>query len=97
MMLEKKKIVRRQRTLGNGDGDSFSEQGVEEFRDSRLTEIEMKYLMNSWRGRVKTVVAVLRELRNKPGYSISANKRIEGARAVIGLKGSAERSYFKSR
>ena len=87
MMLEKKKIVRRQRTLGNGDGDSFSEQGVEEFRDSRLTEIEMKYLMNSWRGRVKTVVAVLRELRNKPGYSISANKRIEGARAVIGLKG----------
>ena len=56
MMLEKKKIIRRQRTLGNGDGDSFSEQGVEEFRDSRLTEIEMRYLMNSWRGRVKTVV-----------------------------------------
>ena len=44
--------------------------------------------MDSWRGRVKTVVAILRELRTKPGYSISAKKRVEGTRIVIGLKGN---------
>ena len=87
-MLEKKKVIRRQRTLGNADGDSFSESSVQKFHISRLTDKEMKYLMDSWRGRVKTVVAILRELRTKPGYSISAKKRVEGTRIVIGLKGN---------
>ena len=76
VMLEKKKVIRRQRTLGNADGDSFSETSVQKFHISRLTDKEMKYLMDSWRGRVKTVVAILRELRTKPGYSISAKKRV---------------------
>ena len=88
VMLEKKKVIRRQRTLGNADGDSFSESSVQKFHISRLTDKEMKYLMDSWRGRVKTVVAILRELRTKPGYSISAKKRVEGTRIVIGLKGN---------
>ena len=88
MMLEKNNLIRGQRSdLTKKDGDSFPKNDLEESRNRRSTENEMKYLMNSWRGRVKTIVAVLRELRNKPGYSISAKKRIEGARAVIGLKG----------
>jgi len=86
MMIEKTDL-RKRSNLSSINDDSFSESNSNIFSSS-FSDKEMKFLMDSWRARVKTIVAILRNLRAKPGYAISSKKRIDGARAIIGLKGN---------